>query len=130
MVVQSADPELAKLFFDVFGTFSEVRTIPKNLSTEGNKNLGENGTLIILKKQPIRIINTNFRIENYSSAIRTCPLGGGSSMPLRFEDIELMVKESAYFQSRNRFKIDKMEIYFSTSEQNALTGIGFISGLF
>ena len=122
LTVQSGDPALAKLFLDIFGSFSDVRTIQADAPRQ---SLTENGTLIILKKQAIRAINTNFRVENYSSAIRSCPLGdaNGSTLALTIEDVELMLKEAAYFESRHRFKIDKMEVYFQTSEKTAVTAL-------
>merc|ERR1711953_484619 len=124
LVVQSGDPELAKLFFDVFGLFPEVRTIPASFSLPPGQTLADAGTLVIIKKQAIRS-HTNFRVENYSSALRSCPLGAvaGSSLPLRLEDVELMIKEAEYFQSRHRFKVDKMEVYFQTSEETALAAL-------
>ena len=125
LTVHSGDPTIAKPFFDVFGCFPEVRTIPANFASHPRQSLTENGTLIILKKQAIRAINTNFRVENYSSAIRSCPLGkaNGSKIALTFKDVELMLKEAAYFESRHKFKIDKMEVYFQTSEETAVSAL-------
>lgn len=125
LTVHSGDPTLAKLFFDVFGSFPEIRTLPPDFAVRPRQSLADNGTLIILKKQAIRAININFRVENYSSAIRSCPLGdaNGSTLALSFEDVELMLKEAAYFESRHRFKIDKMEIYFTTSGKTAVTAL-------
>lgn len=125
LTVQSGDPALAKLFLDIFGSFPDVRTIQAEFAVPPRQSLRENGTLIILKKQAIRAINTNFRVENYSSAIRSCPLGdaNGSTLALTLEDVELMLKEAANFESRHRFKIDKMEVYFQTSEKTAVAAL-------